>query len=557
MAISNGQPVDASNSNAAWVSKSTDDTKVGKLALNNPTSGGNIADTQQQINDNTGDIATNATNIATNATNIAQNASDITDINNSVGAANGIAPLDGSSYVPLANINPALFGGPKFIGTWDADTNTPTLSDGGATTSPSQGDYYRISAPGATLIDGNDDWGIGDWIIFNGTAWDKIDNSESVTGGVVKVDMYDPTSTTLPGGASATFDGVALQNDDLVAFSNLGVGNFRVYKASGVGTSIVWEAQKLFPGDLEDPTQGDLLYIRKGELFSDQIGKFTGSEFNFNKTIRLFDGTNHIEIGAPKGLTLSDNSSGLIFSVAYTNSENWRVEYSIVRGTNRRTGTLQILTDGTDVQVNDVGADINDSEVSFFGIINGTDLELHYLTSNQGQDAFLNYWTQRFSDNSVGPAGPPSYTATATSTPAAGSIGDVQFKGSSGNLEADSDFRFEQADDALNMNGAQMVKKLTSVLADNTTVATTFYSYDYTQFRHLSIFYGVERGSNYRTGELKIAGNPTPGFADEYVEAGSTGLIFAVSTSGSTLNVQFISTSTGNDATINYQVRRM
>ena len=40
--------------------------------------------------------------------------------------------------------------------------------------------YYKISVSGNTNINGTSAWGVGDWIISNGTTWDKIINSEGV-----------------------------------------------------------------------------------------------------------------------------------------------------------------------------------------------------------------------------------------------------------------------------------------------------------------------------------------------------------------------------------------
>lgn len=70
-----------------------------------------IATLQSQIDSNDfdisnleNDVSTNTTNISTNATNISTNSSDITDINNSVGAVSGIAPLDANAKVPAVNL---------------------------------------------------------------------------------------------------------------------------------------------------------------------------------------------------------------------------------------------------------------------------------------------------------------------------------------------------------------------------------------------------------------------------------------------------------------------
>ena len=63
----------------------------------------------------------------------------------------------------------------QYLGAWNANTNTPTLVNGTGTI----GDMYRVSVAGTTNIDGETDWQPGDQIIFNGTTWDKFDNSEA------------------------------------------------------------------------------------------------------------------------------------------------------------------------------------------------------------------------------------------------------------------------------------------------------------------------------------------------------------------------------------------
>lgn len=68
-------------------------------------------------------------------------------------------------------------GGPTYLGTWNAATNTPTLASGVGTTN----NYYIVSTAGSTNLDGETLWGVGDWVIFNGTTWQKIDGGDTST----------------------------------------------------------------------------------------------------------------------------------------------------------------------------------------------------------------------------------------------------------------------------------------------------------------------------------------------------------------------------------------
>ena len=69
-----------------------------------------------------------------------------------------------------------------YSGTWNANTNTPTLASGTGTT----GHFYIVSVAGSTNLDGITDWQVGDWAIFieSGATdtWQKIDNTSAITG---------------------------------------------------------------------------------------------------------------------------------------------------------------------------------------------------------------------------------------------------------------------------------------------------------------------------------------------------------------------------------------
>jgi hypothetical protein len=71
----------------------------------------------------------------------------------------------------------ALVGSVYYAGTWNASTNSPTLASGTGT----KGYYYIVTVAGSTNLDGITDWKIGDWAIFNGTTWDKVDNTDAVS----------------------------------------------------------------------------------------------------------------------------------------------------------------------------------------------------------------------------------------------------------------------------------------------------------------------------------------------------------------------------------------
>jgi len=93
------------------------------------------------------------------------------------GAANGVASLDNTSKVPLSQLPDTILGTVKFQSTWNAVTNTPAITSGVG----NKGNYYVVSTKGNTLVDGQSDWEVGDWIIFNGSAWEKVDNTDRIS----------------------------------------------------------------------------------------------------------------------------------------------------------------------------------------------------------------------------------------------------------------------------------------------------------------------------------------------------------------------------------------
>ena len=100
-------------------------------------------------------------------------------------------------------------GAINYKGTWDAQNNTPTLTSSVGT----KGDYYVVSVAGSTNLNGITDWQISDWAIFNGSVWEKVDNSEVVYVSNVA------TGTGLTGGPITSTGTISLANTTVTAGS--------------------------------------------------------------------------------------------------------------------------------------------------------------------------------------------------------------------------------------------------------------------------------------------------------------------------------------------------
>jgi len=125
------------------------------------------------------------------------------------GAALGVATLDSAGKVPISQIPDAVIGALNYQGTWNATTNTPTLTSSVGT----KGYYYVVSVAGTTNLNGVTDWQVGDWAVYNGTAWQKVDNTDGVTS---VNGLTGAVSITLSGLGAGT---IATQNANAVAIT--------------------------------------------------------------------------------------------------------------------------------------------------------------------------------------------------------------------------------------------------------------------------------------------------------------------------------------------------
>lgn len=88
------------------------------------------------------------------------------------GSATSIPTLTVNSQGQITSISTNALNSPAYQGTWNASTNTPTLTSSVGTNN----NYYIVSTAGTTTLNGISLWSVGDWAIFNGTtnAWEKV-----------------------------------------------------------------------------------------------------------------------------------------------------------------------------------------------------------------------------------------------------------------------------------------------------------------------------------------------------------------------------------------------
>lgn len=131
------------------------------------------------------------------------------------GIAFGYAPLDSNSQVPVANLPQSIQGGLNYQGGWDASTGSPPSG------SPTKGQFWIVTVAGSTNLSGITDWKIHDWAVYDGTTWDKVDNTDSVVSVFGQVGAVPDLSGDATTSGSSV---VAVTRVNGVAFSGLATG---------------------------------------------------------------------------------------------------------------------------------------------------------------------------------------------------------------------------------------------------------------------------------------------------------------------------------------------
>jgi ribosomal protein L9 len=95
-------------------------------------------------------------------------------------------------------------GALNYKGTWNASTNTPSLASGAGT----KGDYYVVSVAGSTTLDGISNWGVGDWVTFNGSVWQRVEGGADLNG----VNLTVSGTATLTGATASSLVATSVGN---------------------------------------------------------------------------------------------------------------------------------------------------------------------------------------------------------------------------------------------------------------------------------------------------------------------------------------------------------
>jgi len=142
-----------------------------------------------------------------------------------INAANGIPQLDVNGKILVSQLPNSVM---EYQGTWNANTNTPTLTNGGAF---NQGDVYLCNVAGTTNFGaGPIAFVVGDQVIYSGSIWQRASGSTGTVTSIAVTESGDAltitgspitTSGTINIGFAGTSAQYVAGNGALVTFPDL------------------------------------------------------------------------------------------------------------------------------------------------------------------------------------------------------------------------------------------------------------------------------------------------------------------------------------------------
>lgn len=297
----------------------------------------------------------------------------------------------------------ALQGGTVYKGSWNAATNTPTITSSVGV----NGNYYVVTTAGTTTINGISSWAVGDWIIFNGTVWEKIPNIDSV------VSVNGQTGA------------VSLSTTNISEGTNLYYTDARARAAISLTTTGSSGSATYSAGVLNVPTY---TLIGLGGVPTSRVLTINGTSLDLAAN-RSWDipAVTSVSVTVPTGLSVSGSpitTSGTIdislqagYSIPTTSSQNnWNTAYnnSIVSAdvTGSATKTLTITQQGGQTIVAS-WSDLNtDAVTSVFGRTGAIVSQTGDYTTAQVTESTNLYYTDTRARSAISVSGSGSYNSS-------------------------------------------------------------------------------------------------------------------------------------------------
>ena len=235
-----------------------------------------------------------------------------------LGGANGVATLDSGGKVPVSQLPSSVV---TYLGTWNAATNTPTLTNG----TGDAGDMYICNVAGTVNFGaGPITFAVGDWVLYGSGTWQK---SSGQNGTVTSV------AASITGNAIG-ITGSPITTAGTLAFAFAGTSGQYINGAGNLVTfpTIVTEAQRLVT-----------------EVYNE-----TGATLSKGTVVYINGGHGNLPT-VTKAIATGDSTSAQTYGVVQTDITNMNNGYVVVVGSLTDLDT-QAYPDGTQLYLSSTTA---------------------------------------------------------------------------------------------------------------------------------------------------------------------------------------------------------
>jgi hypothetical protein len=209
------------------------------------------------------------------------------------------------------------------------------------------GYYYITATAGSTNLDGITDWQIGDWLLFNGTVWQKIDQSNlvtSVNGQTGAVSVGTVTSVAATAGTGISVTGSPITTSGTLTITNTAPDQtVALTSGTGISTSGTYPNFTITNSGVTSAVAGT------GISVSGATGAVTITNSSPDQTVALTAGTGISTSGTYPNFTITNSAPDQTVALtgAGTTSITGTYPNFTITSNDAYSGTVTSITAGT------------------------------------------------------------------------------------------------------------------------------------------------------------------------------------------------------------------
>ena len=252
------------------------------------------------------------------------------------GSASVIPVLTVNAQGQITSISTQATNAPSYQGTWNASTNTPTLTSSVGT----QGYYYIVSVAGTTNLDGNALWSVGDWAIFGNGKWERIAGSTSES--FTSLTTTNLAVTGLTGYMYANGSGNVTAATTIPTSALSGT----ISNAQLANSSITIGSSFLSLGGTLSTLAGVSISGSTNTLSNIGNSSLTNSSITINGNLVSLGGSTTVSANTTNALTINNSGSGAASGSTFNGGSALTISYNTV-GASPLAGSTSLTTLGT------------------------------------------------------------------------------------------------------------------------------------------------------------------------------------------------------------------